>query len=717
MAIPPLSTRDGGGFSFRPTSRFCRINFLLEQAYARSEANTKSIHDALAHLNRYLEKIEAFDERDTNMVCVAAMNCMSYVHAVNPSESTNLLHINSSNGLLPNLSDRVEPEPEDEVVSSQPVKKRKRVTLKIADQMPAFLMGSTEGFYDDRQGRCGRRCVILPNSVSRTAWDVGCLFVVLIDSIIVPFQMAYMTDLEEIEDLWFLIGFSVFALDICLNFFTGFIAGPLEKDHGHVVTSHWRMIKYYLRTWFLIDLVSTVPWSLIVASSVGGGSGDVKGTRVAKVAKIAKIARFMRLARMLKLLKLQSVWEDMENSIGSAYLVELINLFKVFCFLGYICHWNACIWWMIGSPESLFNQSEEEFPELWTTVTSSSVFLDIHGEPFTQKVNWQQLDHWDAYIFCFFWTTGVMRTMPALVYPINKFERVYVLSFMFVGMSIFAVCLSKIINIWTKLGSRRAEFDENVSAVRAYLFEKNIDQQVGERVRGFFDHRFATRSIFAKEQKMFAHLSDGLLAELNGALYVKQIKTLWVLQGLSSSECVSVARIARTSDTAPGDELTSESWFASYTGILMSGKLSDCDPVTQRTTKAPGQFANRPRRTATGNIFAFNVSIMLFREPSLCDQNIWSEICCSLILIDFPDFVALRRELPKLNKYLQDQLETPTGKAIRIHREMRFSKMYSMGGSSLSTDDMKGDALTKRKEIATLTEPESFDDGGAVAAT
>lgn len=71
------------------------------------------------------------------------------------------------------------------------------------------------------------------------AWDVSSLVIVLTDSVLLPFEMAYLSD--EGEGAWFWFGTAFFAADLLLNFFTGYIAGPLEKDHGQLVLSTRRI--------------------------------------------------------------------------------------------------------------------------------------------------------------------------------------------------------------------------------------------------------------------------------------------------------------------------------------------------------------------------------------------------------------------------------------------------------------------------------------------
>ena len=79
---------------------------------------------------------------------------------------------------------------------------------------------------------------IHPSSPFRLFWDLASLCIVLVDSIMLPFYLAYYNDAPT--DWWFWAGTLFFSVDIVLNFVTGYIAGPLELDHGQLVTDKKR---------------------------------------------------------------------------------------------------------------------------------------------------------------------------------------------------------------------------------------------------------------------------------------------------------------------------------------------------------------------------------------------------------------------------------------------------------------------------------------------
>ena len=53
---------------------------------------------------------------------------------------------------------------------------------------------------------------------------------------------------------------SLFFCDIVINFFLGF---HREEGH-HVVMNHRKIVLHYLRTWFIFDLLATLPFYIIL---------------------------------------------------------------------------------------------------------------------------------------------------------------------------------------------------------------------------------------------------------------------------------------------------------------------------------------------------------------------------------------------------------------------------------------------------------------------
>lgn len=84
-----------------------------------------------------------------------------------------------------------------------------------------------------------------------------------------------------------------FMLDIYLNFRT------VYSDSNNILVDGWASVGSYLCGFFLVDVVSTIPWEMILSSNEA--LGLVQLFKVSKLVKFVRIARIFKLFRMVKL--------------------------------------------------------------------------------------------------------------------------------------------------------------------------------------------------------------------------------------------------------------------------------------------------------------------------------------------------------------------------------------------------------------------------------
>ena len=88
-------------------------------------------------------------------------------------------------------------------------------------------------------------------------------------------------------------------MDIFLNFRTAY----LSSDQADVlITSKHKIAMHYARGFLPVDVMSTLPWDMILAN---GAAGLVRLFKATKVVKLVRILRVLKLVRILRLLK---VW-------------------------------------------------------------------------------------------------------------------------------------------------------------------------------------------------------------------------------------------------------------------------------------------------------------------------------------------------------------------------------------------------------------------------
>jgi hypothetical protein len=128
----------------------------------------------------------------------------------------------------------------------------------------------------------------------------------------------------------------LFIADMLLNFSTGYY------DHNHRVIIHRpKIVRHYLRGWFVVDFCSSVPIDQIVE---GVTDIDSKQLRSIKIIRALRLVRLLKMARLLKLVKyISHVQDHLEESANIP--PAMFKLFRLIFQIIFIAHFVGCFWY------------------------------------------------------------------------------------------------------------------------------------------------------------------------------------------------------------------------------------------------------------------------------------------------------------------------------------------------------------------------------------
>jgi len=500
-----------------------------------------------------------------------------------------------------------------------------------------------------RKPPCSHRIVIYPAWTSKLAWDLAVMLVVLVDAFVLPYQLSFKRDLEPdaFDEFWFWITTSFFTLDIVATFDTA-----LGGDEDDLIVDHRTIARAYLRGWFFFDWVSTMPWSRMVDAMVS----DTDGGALYHVAKLAKMLKFLRIIRLMKMLrarKIKDIWERVETRIGSVTVIQAMYLVRVLLVIVAICHWNACIFWIIGRTDSIITdflpddtRIAFEGLEHWTMVWHK---YGVDGEP------WRFHDKpiVECYVFCFYWTLGVMRTMPAEVTPVNLLERIFVLCFMFFALSAFAVSVASLTQAYFKISERNRSFNDEMFAIRMHMHKLKLEDHSQRRIKDYITHRFNRRRMLAKEVNIVDNLPKALQNEVKYATALQYVQRLSVIADLSKDAIKKICLEFEPKDYLPETQLCVAGHEASVARLLCAGTLSAKD-INQITVEVPHDAI-------------IDEACLETEEPVISTLTVTTVSTCEILTIDKLAFARItgmhlsdgrRRKLKAMNsKQGPDQVE------------------------------------------------------------
>eukprot|EP00931_Biecheleriopsis_adriatica_P006914 TRINITY_DN108259_c0_g1_i1.p1 TRINITY_DN108259_c0_g1~~TRINITY_DN108259_c0_g1_i1.p1 ORF type:complete len:727 (-),score=134.62 TRINITY_DN108259_c0_g1_i1:30-1916(-) len=463
-----------------------------------------------------------------------------------------------------------------------------------------------------------------PTWNGKMTWDFFVMFLVVMDAFLLPFQISFKHGMEtdDFDLVWFWITLVAFGTDIFCTFNTA-----IELDEDGTPDSVLRDRKLiaiaYLKGWFILDFSSTVPWGELANILTGGQGG---GGGAAKLMKILKFLRIMRLMRMLRMAKLKAIWESIETYMASVVFVQTVMLLKVFVTVVAICHWSACIFWIIGSPSSLITDLlpkdvADSFAALphWTTVPRITY-------PGQEPWSFSEIPYQEQYLFCFYWSLGVMRTMPAEVTPVNIVERLFVLFFMFFALSAFALSMGLLTQAYFKIAERSRGFVAEMFAVRMHLKRIELDRSVERQAKSYLVHLFDRRRVMAKESGLLDKLPPNLKQEIKDAQTIKQMQALGSkLDDVGSRELKEICKSSHVYDRLPGDIVCVEGCLADAAWILVEGRCqSEAKNASRIVLRSPSIIDEDCLETAEETVSAFTVTTVT---------------CCEMLRVEKEAFV------------------------------------------------------------------------------
>ncbi|GMF41998.1 unnamed protein product [Phytophthora fragariaefolia] len=172
-------------------------------------------------------------------------------------------------------------------------------------------------------------------------WDLLLTSLVVYTTLVVPYRVCFQVEASG--------GFAVlengmdvaFFIDIALNFITG-----LPLPSGEVSYNLRVIVKAYMRGWFAVDFLSTLPFESI-AKLFGVGNNAHAALLSAKLLRGLKILRLFKLARIRRLGK---VFANLEDAVYTNQ--SLVSLAKLALTMLFIAHLVACLWYAVGRIDS-----------------------------------------------------------------------------------------------------------------------------------------------------------------------------------------------------------------------------------------------------------------------------------------------------------------------------------------------------------------------------
>jgi len=306
--------------------------------------------------------------------------------------------------------------------------------------------------------------IVHPKDMQKIYWDIFVGLWVIASVLVAPVDIAFSSSSfgsTNIPDIVFSV---IFCIDMLVSFRTAFVL----KDEDAYVIIPQLMYYNYIKTWFTIDFVSTVPLEMIMSTVSSANT-------FASSSKLIKILRLFRLVKLTRIFKLKVYLVRLESMCGiPATLFDFLSLMIKVVFIG---HFIACFWWgmcSIMSPtgSAWFDQDE--------IVGTDALRHDKTSE---------------RYLWSLYWAIATLTTVGyGDVHSWNTSERALNIFVLFISASVFGLIVANVSEVMEGMDRKSSLTSNRMLQISEYLKEKKCPHELSNIVLRHYQQLFALKS-------------------------------------------------------------------------------------------------------------------------------------------------------------------------------------------------------------------------------
>jgi len=381
----------------------------------------------------------------------------------------------------------------------------------------------------------GHKFMVRPLSAFRLLWDLIMTIVCAYIALGMPFAIVWedafsksaTVDLATF-DRW--INY-LFMLDILLNFRTGYV-----DRHGDLVMDWKKVGKNYMRTWCLLDAISSIPTDDMQA--------DVTGFSALKVLKLSKLLKIVRIMRPRNIVDNFSERSDFLDDIAQSKVVQVtMRKSGVFFYMLLLCHWMAC-------GMKLAN-------EQWLTS-----YQDVGGRL------------WSEYLTAVYWALSTMTTVGyGDIIATCDGERAFASLAMIVGGSFYGFVVGAITSVVADSDLNATAFHERFGLISAWMnHQHRLPLDLKRTIRRYFKAYLSEKSALS-DAHVFADMSYELQKEVGKHLIIDDVQHNPLFDGIGIGSVVHIQSILRLVTVQAGSCLAARGEVGVAMYMLVSGSL------------------------------------------------------------------------------------------------------------------------------------------------
>ncbi|CAM8961567.1 unnamed protein product [Rhodiola kirilowii] len=336
-----------------------------------------------------------------------------------------------------------------------------------------------------------RRSIISPFDHHYRNWENFLVVFVFYTAGVCPFEFGFMHEPIQALSITDNVVNALFAIDIVLTFFVAY----QDKTSFLLIDDHKAIAMRYLRTWFVLDVISCIPSE--AARTVLPGTLQTYG--------------YFNILRLWRLRRVSAMFARLEKDRKYDYF--WVRCTKLLCVTIFTVHFAACVFYLLA----------DKYKDPARTWIGSSM-EDFHQRSFGER-----------YVTSMYWSMATVTTVGyGDLHPVNPGEMLFDTFFMLFNLGLSSYLIGNMTILIVHSTSRTRKFRDTLQAASSFANRNQLPVRLQDQMLAHLSLRYRTDSEGVQQQEILESLPRAIRSSISHFLFYSVVDRVYLFAGVSN---------------------------------------------------------------------------------------------------------------------------------------------------------------------------------------
>nr|AAF81249.1 putative potassium channel protein Mkt1p [Mesembryanthemum crystallinum] len=374
-----------------------------------------------------------------------------------------------------------------------------------------------------------RRFIISPFDSRYRWWETFLILLVFYTAWVSPFEFGFLKKPIKVLAITDNIVNGFFAVDIILTFFVAF----LDPQTYLLVDNQKKISWRYIRTWFLFDVISTVPSEL-----------------VEKMFPSMQVYGLFNMLRLWRLRRVSKMFTRLEKDRNISYF--LVRCSKLIFVTLFAVHLAACFYYYIAA----------HYPDPRKTWIGIGM-EDFHLEAVSLR-----------YVTSIYWSiTTLTTTGYGDLHPVNIREMIFDIFYMLFNLGLTAYLIGNMTNLVVHGTSRTRRFRDTIQAASSFGLRNRLPVRLQDQMLAHLCLKYRTDSEGLQQQEVLDSLPKAIKSSISHYLFYSLLDKVYLFHGVSNDLLFQLVSEMKAEYFPPKEDVILQNEAPTDLYVLVSGAV------------------------------------------------------------------------------------------------------------------------------------------------